>query len=357
MTGQGFAWFIGNLEGTGIPVLFAVGLWLTWLEHAILAHLILAFPSGRLPSPRKRLLIGMLYGVVLVIGFMCVATYDPSWYVGCPDCTAAFLFVYSNTTNPLLLYSNKAVFEGLNRVFEIAVAVLSLAVVGMVSARWRSSSGPTRRALAPVWFSTTMFAVDGGWQGAEALGALSAPMRTVLAWVSDIGELAVPVAFLVALLRMRLVRTGVGKLVIELGQAPPAGKLRDVLAETLQDPSLQLVFWRPDTERYVDLEGRPVRLPDQGSQRAVTLIERDGAPLAAMIHDTALADEHELVQAVAAAARLGLENEQLQAQVRAQLEEVRASRARIVEAGDAERRRVEQNLHDGAQQRLVGGMK
>ena len=353
MTAEGFAWFLGNLEGTGVPVLLAICLWLTWLETAILAHLILAFPSGRLSSGWERLFVGMTYGVVLVIGFLRVATYDPSMYSGCQECTANLLFVYSNTPNPILLYSNKAVFEGLNRVFEAAVAVLSFVVLGVVGARWRRSSGLTRRALAPVWFSAAMFAVVAVWQGAEALGEPSTSTRTVLTWLSDIGQLAVPVVFLVGLLRMRLAQTGVGKLVIELGQAPSAGKLRDVLAETLQDPSLQLAFWRPDTERYVDLEGRPVRLPDAGSQQAVTLVQREGTPLAAMIHDAALADEHKLVQAVAAAARLGLENEQLQAQVQAQLEEVRASRVRIVEAGDAERRRVERNLHDGAQQRLV----
>ena len=140
---------------------------------------------------------------------------------------------------------------------------------------------------------------------------------------------------------------------IELGQASSADKLRDVLVETLQDPPLQLAFWHSDTESYVNLEGRPVQLPDERSQRAVTLVQRDGTPLAAMIHDAALADEHKLVQATAAAARLRLENKQLQAQVRAQLADLRASRARIVEAGDSERRRVERNLHDGAQQRLV----
>jgi signal transduction histidine kinase len=121
----------------------------------------------------------------------------------------------------------------------------------------------------------------------------------------------------------------------------------------LKDSSLEVVFWLPEAQCYVDLEGRAVRLPDENPQRAVTLVQREGQPLAAMIHDPALADEHELVQAVAAAARLGLENEQLETQVRKQLEDVRASRVRIVAAADAERRRVERDLHDGAQQRLV----
>jgi hypothetical protein len=91
----------------------------------------------------------------------------------------------------------------------------------------------------------------------------------------------------------------------------------------------------------------------EGSARTVTIVEREGEPLAAIIHDRSLLDEPSLVRAASAAARLAIDNERLQAEVRAKPAEVQASRARIVEAGDAERHRVERNLHDGAQQRLV----
>jgi len=353
MTAAGFSCFLSNLEGTGVPILFAIGLWLSLLDQAIIAHLILAFPSGRLSSRWERVVVGTGYGVVLVLRLMCVVTYDPSMYFGCRECTADLLLVSSNTPNPLLLYSSTTVFEELNRVSAVAGAVLCLAVIGIVIGRWRSSSSPARRALTPVWFSTAVFVVLGGWAGATVVRELRGLTGVVLDWAMDIAQLVVPVVFLVRLLQMRLARAGVGELVVDLGQAPSAGKLRDVLARTLKDPSLQVAFRVPDTERYVDAEGDPVQLPGRDSRRMVTLVEREGVPLAAMIHDPALADERELVQAAAAAARLGLENEQLHAQVRAQLEEVRASRARIVEAGDAERRRVERNLHDGAQQRLV----
>src|SRR4029434_10760616 len=102
-----------------------------------------------------------------------------------------------------------------------------------------------------------------------------------------------------------------------------------------------------------DKPARPVELPPAGGGRSVTILRHDGDTVAALVHDAALDDEPELVQAVAATARLTIENQRLQAEVRAQLEEVRASRARIVEFRDAERHRVERNLHDGAQQRLV----
>ena len=149
-------------------------------------------------------------------------------------------------------------------------------------------------------------------------------------------------------------RTRIADLVVELGRGVPVGGLRDVLARTLGDPSLQLAFAAPSGPGFVDAAGLPVELPSTGSSRQVTRLERDGDLLGVLVHDPAIeADEPGLADAVGNAARLALENERLAAQVRAQLEEVRASRTRIVEAADAERRRVERDLHDGAQQRLV----
>jgi signal transduction histidine kinase len=145
----------------------------------------------------------------------------------------------------------------------------------------------------------------------------------------------------------------VADLIVELGSPLRPSQVRDAIARTLGDPSLELAFWLPENERYVDPDGRAID-PEEDSGRAVTLLEHDGTRLAALVHDAALLDESELVQAVGAAASLALENARLQAELRAQLAEVRASRTRIVEAGDAERRRLERDLHDGAQQRLLG---
>jgi signal transduction histidine kinase len=125
--------------------------------------------------------------------------------------------------------------------------------------------------------------------------------------------------------------------------------VRDALARALGDPTLRLLFWVDG--RYVDLDGAPTE-PDPS--RAVTVLEYGGERFAALEHDPFLYEDRELLEAVGAAARLAVENSRLQAQLRAQLAEVRASRARIVAAGDAERRRLERDLHDGAQQRLLG---
>ncbi len=162
-----------------------------------------------------------------------------------------------------------------------------------------------------------------------------------------------PIAFLVGLLYARLLRSGVGDLVLELRADPAPQSLRDALARALRDPSLTLAYWLPDFDCYADLDGRAVTLPSSDNGRAVTLIERDGMPVAALLHDASLRDEPELLDSVAAAAGIAFENARLQADLRARVDELAASRARVIEAEQKERQRLERNLHDGAQQRLV----
>src|SRR3712207_608 len=126
-----------------------------------------------------------------------------------------------------------------------------------------------------------------------------------------------------------------------------------MLAESLGDRTLSIAYWLPDRGTFVDEAGRPVELPEPGSGRAWTAVERDGRRVAAIVHDAALDTSAELVQAAAASSSLAIDNERLKADLRARLEELRVSRLRIVEAGDAARRRIERDLHDGAQQQLV----
>jgi len=167
-------------------------------------------------------------------------------------------------------------------------------------------------------------------------------------------EIAIPIVFVWGLLSTRLARSAMGDLVMDLERPLPPGELRASLAHALDDPSLALVYALDAGARWIDADGRSIPAPAATAgppARAVTLVERKGRSLAALVHDPAL--DEGLVRAAAAAAGIAIENERLQAEVRAQLEEVRASRQRIVEAGDRERQRVERNLHDGAQQRLV----
>ena len=156
------------------------------------------------------------------------------------------------------------------------------------------------------------------------------------------------------MLDARLARSGVGDLIVGLRADPEPTDLRDALARALRDPSLTLAYWLPEFATYADVEGRPIDLPSADGRRAMTVIERDGrAGRGAASRPVARGRARVALRAVTAAAGIALENARLQVELRARLEELRGSRARIVEAGQKERQRLERNLHDGAQQRLV----
>ena len=321
LTLTGFVWLAQQLTVASSPVLRAVGVVAGEVPAVLALHLVVAFPSGRLLTRFDRALVAL-----------------------------AYLGLAGNLAR---LASEDA--GGLGAAVRIGSDALDLAaVVGFVVAvigHWRRGSPAFRRSLTPVLVAAGLGIVAFG---AEALATVGAPLRLGPSWwaVQDATIAALPVGVLVGLLRSRLARSGVGALVVDLGEVRPPERLRASLARALGDPSVAVAYWAPETGGYVDAQGRPVELPPEGSGRAVTVLEAGGR-LGALIHDAALREEPELVDAVCAAARLALENERLQARVLAQLEEVRASRARIVAAGDAERRRVERNLHDGAQQRLL----
>jgi signal transduction histidine kinase len=180
----------------------------------------------------------------------------------------------------------------------------------------------------------------------------SAVLYDYLFWWQIAAFIALPLALLAGFLRARLARAGVGDLLLELERTPPQG-IREALARALGDPTLDVAFWLPERREFVDAGGQTVDLPADGGSRAVTRLEENGEPLAALVHDASLRDEPKLVRAAGAAARLALENARLHADMRAQLAKVQESRVRIVTAADDERRRIERDLHDGAQQRLV----
>jgi signal transduction histidine kinase len=216
--------------------------------------------------------------------------------------------------------------------------------------RWRNASPAERKALVPLWVAGTLVGI--GYL-LSALGSSDPEDQfSYLMWeFRGLVQLGLPIIFLWGLLSTRLARSAVGDLVVQLEGPLEPGGLRSAMAKALGDPTLDIAYAIEGDDRWVDADGRPVPQPEPAVGRVVTLISREDVCMAALLHDPAL--DEALVRASAAAAGMAIANERLRAEVRAQLEEVRASRQRIVEAGDRERRRVERNLHDGAQQRLV----
>ena len=342
----GFAWFLGVLSSSDVPALGITGYAFLNVYLVLLVHALLAFPSGRREgtvAERIVLTSGWIAGFALqLLGIPFFKTPDPDYCDGCPE-------------NPLLIQDNTDVLDVLYAVQPILgiVALGGLAVI--LVRRWRRASPAQRRPLAAVL-----------WVGAAAMGILVASLASGVAGVPDAvqdgffvaGLLAIaciPFGFLVGLLRTRFSRAeAVDELVERLGFTPAGGQgLRDALAHALGDPSLAVAYWLPERALYVDAAGRAIELPTPGSGRAASIVERGGEPVAAIIHDESLREERDLIRTIGAAAALRLENERLDAELRAKLEELRDSRARIVKAGDSERRRLERDLHDGAQQRLV----
>jgi len=230
---------------------------------------------------------------------------------------------------------------------------ISLLLVALVYRRWATASAASRRSLTPVVVAGMTISLVHAMDFASGVFLIPVLPGGPIYWADTISRALVPFGFLVGLLRLRMARSAVADLVVELGQALPPERLREALAHALGDPSLEVVYWSPAFRAYLGADGGPVDANADGSRRAVTYLEHGGQPMAAILHDPALGEDPGLVTAVSAAVRLAVDNERLAAEVRSQLDDVRASRSRIVEASDAERRRVERNLHDGAQQRLV----
>jgi signal transduction histidine kinase len=228
--------------------------------------------------------------------------------------------------------------------------VLAIWMIVLLVRRYVHATQPERRAIGPAMFVGLALVAEFLIVG-RTPSLLGSSAYLVFEHVL---EACYPLVFLFGLARARLTRAHVGELAIEIGRSPtPTEGLRDLLAERLHDPSLELAFRLADGAGYVDGDGLPVVLPTDEPGRAVTLLNHDGQPIAALVHDPVLLDDPALIEAAVGATRLAVVNRRLEAEVRAQLEVVRASRARIVEAADEQRRRVERDLHDGAQQRLV----
>ena len=331
MVAAGFANFISTLSWTTNDVTFTLGQALDLLPPVLLMHVFLAFPTGHLRGTLERALVAGAYvaAVLLQLVRMAFGGFGP------------------NNLFEVLAHEGAALLS--LRVALLTVSAFCLSGVAVLLLRRRRSDRLRR---------THVLMVDAFALGLMMIAflfvsaAFDGPAVQEIRWATFATLGLAPVVFLAALLNARLARSAVGDLILELRAEPAPPDLRDALARALGDPSLELVYWLPDFGVYVDLGGRPVKLPDLEG-RATTLIDRDGAHVAALIHDPALLDEPELLDGVEAAAGIALENGRLNAELRARLEELRGSRARIVEAAQNERQLLERNLHDGAQQRLI----
>jgi signal transduction histidine kinase len=329
----GVAMITTALQFANSALLYTIGLAFDAIILAPFAQLVMAFPSGRLGDRASRIGVGLIWACGLLQVPMLVFMRDPSCD-SCPD--DLLLFAKSDVAGDIV-----GNLQGLCLIVGVIVCVTVLI------RRWLRASRLQRQVLEPVLGLGVVILVLAILQGLLRDTALGA--ATQILWFVAFALL--PWAFLAGLARSRFFRVAtVGRLIERISLDP--GALQDALRAALHDDSLVVAYWLPELGEYVELNGV---VPDTEG-RETTEITNHGRRVGALVHDTRLCETPDLLHEAAAAAALAIENARLQVELRARLEALRASRARLVEAGDAERRRLTRDLHDGAQQRLVSLM-
>jgi signal transduction histidine kinase len=334
----GYAWLLPSLTNLHYALPFTVGNVTPALYQACLAHLALAWPYGRLRSRLDRVVVATNYCWNIGNNAVSILFWNPRTN-GCGTACPANLF---------LLGSSNRLHSDLSNIGSIVGIGITVTVVALITAHWRSSRGYARRAMTHlIWVALPIAAYIGLLEIPSSLGL----SNLVLYGIGPLILITAPAAYAIGLFRTRSARGAVGAALMDLEPGPAPARLRDALAKALGDPTLQLAFRVPDRGCYIDTGDLAVDADLLPAGRMLTPLD-PGAD-AVLVHDDELRHEPELVRVAAAAANLALEHSRLQAEIQTQLEQVRASRARIVEAGDTARRRLERDLHDGAQQRLV----
>jgi signal transduction histidine kinase len=333
----GTAWFLATLTSANLAIPYTLGLTFDLVPAVVFLHVVLAFPNGRLERPLERALVAVGYATafgVHLLGMM-LGGFGPD--------------------NLFEVVARGGASHRLEQVELVVISALCLTGVVLLAFRRRDAGRPLRRSLALLVDSFALALVMIAFLFLSAVFGLvsgETPFETIRRVTFFVVGLA-PLVFLVGLLHARLARSAVGDLIVELKADPTPADLRDSLARALRDPSLTLVYWLPEFQTYASLDGLPADIATDKGERAMTLIDKDDVPVAALLHDPSLEDEPELLAAATAGAGIALENARLNVELRARLQELRGSRARMVDVANKERQRLERNLHDGAQQRLI----
>jgi signal transduction histidine kinase len=332
MTATGFAFFLGPLLAqVATPFVQTLGMALPDLWLVFLVPLVLTLLSGG----RLRTRLDRAIALTVAVAVLVFAPME--------------LLFRELPGNVLTIRPDPDIASAVATVQRLIIVAAFAAVVVVVAVRFRAASPPGRRALLPAVAGALCLVLFAALIIRDRFRP-SVVVET-LDWITAFFILTVPLAFLAGLLRSRLARGGLADLFRRINDLPPV-ELQAALVRVMGDPSLVIAYRQPDGG-YRDADDRPVEVAEPGGGQSVATVRRDDEPVAALVYDRSLDDDPELVEAVCAAAMIALDNRHLHAEAQARLAELRASRERIIAVGDAERRRIERNLHDGAQQRLV----
>ena len=351
----GFANLGAALQGASNPLLHSVGVLFEILIINLGFYVIFAFPTGRLAHRLDRIVMAAI-ALVTVWGTIPFLLFAPVVWGGIHlgACTAAC------PDNAMMIADRPALASlSTGSSSHAAAAALAAGIAGILLFRLAIASPPRRRMLAPIYAPALLLAlvIAASQAAALELVTLDAGSYRALAWTLVIARSTWAYGFLLALL-LASVFAGIAlkRMLARLGPEASAGALRSVVADALYDPSLELGFRirSDDGERsFVDSRGRWIVPADVGPGRTITPVEQDGQTVALIIHDDGLNRDPELVRSAGRVLQLAMQNDRLERDLDSTVVELRASRARIASARDAERRRIERDLHDGAQQRIL----
>lgn len=332
----GFALYLGSLQNTGVPLLAGIGAVCATVVVAAAVHLLLAFPTGRLPNRLSRFLVGAMYFVALVLQ------------------APLYLFDPDGPFPPFAVADAPGAVEFFSLFQTVVATAFSVAVAVVLWGRLQRADAAHRRVLIPV-FSYGIFAVLFMPLIAVVLDRVLFAHPFVRGYLQFALLAGVPIAFALGTLRGGFARTGeLEELGTWLGTASAAKEpLATALAHALGDPSLRLFFWAADRGEFLDADGRaaPGRAADD--RRGWERIVLDGRTIGAIEYDAALLTDRGLVRTAGRIVAIEVERARLTAELRASQRALMQSRGRIVEAADRERRRIARDLHDGLQVQLV----
>jgi signal transduction histidine kinase len=334
----GLSLLVAALENTAVPALVAVGLITAELPVALLVQIVLAFPSGRLDGRLARGLVLGAYAMTLVLR-------APQWLFSDPP----------GGLNGVLQVAHRPGLAHAGMIVQNVADVVVIAMTALVLASRLARSPQSRRRVLAVLYPSGILVVTFVEFAGRVLPTLIS-ISPVTVFVVQISAVAViPVAFVLGMMRGGFARSGeIDELGAWLGNSDgDRPQLRDALAAALGDDSIALLFWLPEPGRYVDAQGATVALPRPASGRAAVDIELGGHRVAAIDYDARVIADPELVRAAGRVVALALERDRLTAELIANRNALRESRARIVRSADDERRRIVRDLHDGLQGRLV----
>ena len=312
MVAVGYGVLATSLYEANYAVPYTIGTIVGSVFIAVFLHLMLAYPSGRLLSGSGRTLVVAAYAAAVVAPladamFPQDQTCKPH---ACPD-------------NLVLVSRDHAAHVTTTALSTVAAVILFAGAFWLLVGRWRRATPAMRRQLRPVYLAGGLSVV------LLAIGFIVTPFsgagNTIVSVALIVTFTAVPFLFLAGLLGTTLARSaGVGTIFSAVPERASPGEVQEGLRAALRDPTAEVAYWYEEGGHYVDVDGNRYELPSDTRNRVVTRLDYADSPVAAIVHDAALRDEPELLEAITGAARIALERDKLLVEVKARAERYRA---------------------------------